>query len=570
MPSSLRIGMSIWRSFSNLVTLRYLARFVLGYHVTNRVRSYFNVIILVHLVRPLSSPCSKFLLNLCEVCGEPCEVQKCVWCMDDGASDLIVDPISQRTISDIDTTSDDVRERLIALGCGHIFTVETLDRHCSMSEYYEVDPETGRYLGMKALPTQYQTPPVCPTCEGPITSPRYGRVTKRANLDILEQNVASDMSSRLEKCRSSLQAIAADFKSQGTAAMGDIGGHGDDFASEDDFARICEKRKDLFGPSDEPLPATMLREVKTFHGFAGTEAQQWIEVTKEAIRAYRALTLIASTRPPHAKAYEEAVVKAIRPSKADGETQHEAASTAMTYRTGQLPYVADRKYRIEAFLLTIELRLMLARIASAHASASPPSFGNPIHPRHRQIWITFVGFLHDSCIKDCAKTISLARSCSAFRQEARASVVNLRCTFEKVKFDALEGRRGVEGPVGIQGSQFNAGESLGDFISRQKVGAEKGFAQTRARHFQDLQASSQERIEEDSWFGKNCASEAKKIFVAYDNLWKQVLQTVNEPARERRNVVDSFGSFLGTERRCNALPSNRLETHLDSDVYREW
>lgn len=470
--------------------------------------------------------------------------------MDEGANDLIVDLISQRTISDIDTTSDDVRERLIALGCGHIFTVETLDRHCSMSEYYEVDPETGRYLGMKAPPIQYQKPPVCPTCKDPITSPRYGRVTKRANLDILEQNVASDMSSRLEKSRSSLGAIAADFKSWETAGIGDRGG---DFASEDDFVRICEKRKDLFGPPDEPLPPTMLREVKKFHGLAGREAQQWIEVTKEALRTYRALTLITSTQPAHAKAYEAAVMKAIaeEPSKADGETLHEATCAAANNRTGQSPYGTDRKYRIEAFLLTIELRLMLARIASARASASSPPFGDRIHPRHRQIWITFVGFLRDSCIKDCAKTISLARSCSAFRQEARASVVNLRCTFEKVKFDALEGRTDTEGPVAIGDSQFNAGESLGDFVSRRKAEAEKGFAQTKASHFRNLQASSQERIgEEDTWFRENCASEAKRIFVEYDNLWQQVLKAVKKPAREKRDVIDSFESYLGSDVDC--------------------
>jgi hypothetical protein len=66
--------------------------------------------------------------------------------MSDDDKTAIVDFIMQRAISDIDTTSDDVSEKLITLECGHIFTVETLDGHCSMSEYYEIDPMTGGYI----------------------------------------------------------------------------------------------------------------------------------------------------------------------------------------------------------------------------------------------------------------------------------------------------------------------------------------------------------------------------------------------------------------------------------------
>ena len=118
--------------------------------------------------------------------------------MSDNAKATIVDLVLQRAISDLDTISDNVSEKLITLECGHIFTVEMLDDHCSMSEYYEIDPMTGRYITPKAPPVEYRMPPTCPTCRGPITSPRYGRVTKRANLDILEQNVANNMSKRLE------------------------------------------------------------------------------------------------------------------------------------------------------------------------------------------------------------------------------------------------------------------------------------------------------------------------------------------------------------------------------------
>jgi hypothetical protein len=102
----------------------------------------------------------------------------------------------QRRLDEIDVGSDDISEGLIKLECGHIFTVETLDGHCNMSDYYKSDA-LGAFTDTKAPPVNFQTPP-CPTCRGPLTALRYGRVTKRANLDLLEPNVASTMSSDLE------------------------------------------------------------------------------------------------------------------------------------------------------------------------------------------------------------------------------------------------------------------------------------------------------------------------------------------------------------------------------------
>ena len=103
----------------------------------------------------------------------------------------------RRKLAEIDLSSENISECLIRLACGHIFTVETLDGHCNMSEYYEIDL-MGAFAATKAPPANYQTPPSCPTCHGPITALRYGRVTKRENLDILEQNVASEILSELK------------------------------------------------------------------------------------------------------------------------------------------------------------------------------------------------------------------------------------------------------------------------------------------------------------------------------------------------------------------------------------
>ena len=481
--------------------------------------------------------------------------------MGDDEKTAIVDFIMQRPISDIDTTSDDVSEKLIALECGHIFTVETLDGHCSMSEYYEIDPMTGRYITMKAPPVKFQTPPACPTCRGPITSPRYGRVTKRANLDILEQNVANNMSKRLENYVPSMEVITAGLEEMEIAAKAIASG--DDFASEDDFTRICEERKGLFGAPEEPLPAVMLKELKGRHGFSKKEADRWKKITKEINRVYDGIVDVASARSAHVKAYEAAMTTLFKlemeviardPSKAGGKTQHEAAFDAVNAKIGQPPHKADRKYHIEAFLLSIELRLMLAQIGSARVAELPLTSNEPDHHRHRQIWTTFVGFLYESCIEDCAKAISLATSCSALRQEARISMVNLRCNFEKFQFDALGQRRKIQISDKSGEVQQRMRASLGTLVSHQRTVAQEALLQIRTRYLQNRPVNSRKEMDEEVlWFRENCSTRAEKVFDAYKDLLEQVLKTdvfyQSVSTREKQDIFKAFN--FGTQRAYN-------------------
>ncbi|KAG6373952.1 hypothetical protein JVT61DRAFT_6116 [Boletus reticuloceps] len=94
--------------------------------------------------------------------------------------------------------------------CRHTFTVETLDGHCGMSEFHSCGAN-GKWLGLLS-PTGYRRPPTCPTCRSEITAPRYGRVFKRANLDILEPNVAAQMSLSLGIVQTSLESVSISSK----------------------------------------------------------------------------------------------------------------------------------------------------------------------------------------------------------------------------------------------------------------------------------------------------------------------------------------------------------------------
>lgn len=88
-------------------------------------------------------------------------------------------------MEEIDPHGESVEDILITLNCGHSFTVETLDGHCELEKYYKKD-DAG-WIQLSVPPVGLQKPPTCPLCRGPIKSNRYGRVFKRADLDMSEQ-----------------------------------------------------------------------------------------------------------------------------------------------------------------------------------------------------------------------------------------------------------------------------------------------------------------------------------------------------------------------------------------------
>ncbi|KAI0667327.1 hypothetical protein C8Q78DRAFT_404096 [Trametes maxima] len=388
---------------------------------------------------PCDEPCANTLAcgHACpSVCGEPCSSQKCVVCIREDRKADIVDFIMQRRLDEIDLESADVGDRLVTLACGHIFTVETLDGHCGMHDYYEVDP-MGRYVSTKAPPVKYQSPPTCPTCRGPINALRYGRVTKRATLDILEQNVASTMSNDLDACRPAVEEFTAvlpvsqDFAKKLAVAL----------PSEDQEVLAQETPTDS---QNGPLPASAWDQLamQKRHGLVLEEARAWNQIVKGILSTYRRVVRIANTRGAHVKAYESALATLFRlemqaiandPSRATN-TPEPDAFVIVDSKIGQPRPKADIRFQIEAYFLSVELRLLVAQVAQSRIEALPVTSNDLAALRHRGRWTAFVGFLYASCVVDAAKARDLATHSSATRQAARAWVLAIRFEFEAFRW----------------------------------------------------------------------------------------------------------------------------------------
>ncbi|KAH9048672.1 hypothetical protein EDB83DRAFT_2553548 [Lactarius deliciosus] len=508
------------------------------------------------------------------ICGEPCEKQTCVVCLPDERKVDIVDFIRQRRLDEIDLSSDNISERLIKLECGHIFTVETLDGNCNMSEYYESDA-MGTFTATKAPPVNFQTPPSCPACRGPITALRYGRVTKRANLDILEQNVASAMSSaieevgpeieefsrRLDSVKEEAKSIAFNPPSKGVDDFDNLSGGFVPLkvraaarvaSGRNDFDILSARRRTRFGPESSPLPQKEISLVSMteLHGFSGEEGRAWNKVVRDLLKLYRKVADVARIRGPHVQAYNAALATLYRlelsaiasdPERAT-DTPEPAAMMEVNKKIGQPPHKADTRFQVEAFFVSLELRYMLAEIAQSRIEGLNVESNDAAVLRHERLWQSFVSFIYESCIRDAEKALRIAEKSSASRLAAQAGVNLLRGKLELFRFEIL-----AEHTLLSRQSLFH-GDRRNELITKAELesnATSREMERLETTYIRSRPVTTMDEIKsEREWFTQNCREKGDKFVKEYNAL-ETHLRTERgyEPLtlKEKQDIVKSFG-----------------------------
>ncbi|KAI9445914.1 hypothetical protein H4582DRAFT_1804702, partial [Lactarius indigo] len=483
------------------------------------------------------------------ICGEPCKQQTCVVCLPNERKADIVDFIRQRRLDEINLSSRDISERLIKLECGHIFTVKTLDGHCNMSNYYESDA-MGVFTATKAPPVNFQTPPSCPTCRGPITALRYGRVTKRANLDILEQNVASTMSSALEKVGPEIEEFSRRLDSvKGEAKSITFNPPSED---ADDFDNLSARRRTRFGPKSEPLPYKEITQtsMRKVHGFSGEEGRAWNKVASDLLELYRKVSDVARARGPYAQAYHEALATLYRlelsamesnPGRAT-DTPEPVAMMEVNKKIGQPPHKADTRFQIEAFFLSLELRYTLAEIAKSRIQGLNVAPSDEVALRHERLWQSFVSFIYKSCIRDAEKALKIAEKSSATRLAAHAGVNILRGKLELFRFEILAGRT----LLSRQGLFNNDRRiELSTKVELESNATSCEMKRLETTYIRSLPATNTAELgSEREWFTQNCCEKGDRFMREYDALAAHLrTEEGYEPSslRGREAITKSFG-----------------------------
>ncbi|KAK7685306.1 hypothetical protein QCA50_011669 [Cerrena zonata] len=374
---------------------------------------------------------------MCPECASP-EIKSCI-------ADLVL----QRELEFIDPDAGTLDELLITLpNCKHVFTVETLDGHCDMSEYYERDGVDGEWLGLKAPPIGFRKPPTCPTCRSAITSPRYGRVFKRADLDILENNVAFHMSQALQEVIRRVSSVPLKEICTRLKNNASLPSLQPNRVKEKTINKRERQRKALLKETRLiPINSkTLDPSDKTLHGVVPIEVKVWRQAVQPLLNAYRGAENVTNIRSSHQHAWEASFSYLYRKEMEDitndpdnaPPNPHEYATQLARFRVGQPPPRADKRFYVEAFWATISIRLSLAEATTSWLAGLASRKGYPKISQY--LWETYTVFLLKTCRQDAETALTIATESESHRQVLKTKLILLRIDLEQFRLNISKSR----------------------------------------------------------------------------------------------------------------------------------
>lgn len=163
---------------------------------------------------PCSERCAKILScgHRCpSICGEVCRgVEYCQICAPPTVRGMVVDFILLSTFEEVDLDENPC----IIPRCGHILTLESMDRHMSMQDFYTMNAE-GSIVNLKnsAEPFSASEMKSCPSCRGPLRDlNRYSRIVRRALIDETTKKFIVWANAGFVPLVTRMQAIEAEFR----------------------------------------------------------------------------------------------------------------------------------------------------------------------------------------------------------------------------------------------------------------------------------------------------------------------------------------------------------------------
>ncbi|PCH43420.1 nucleoside triphosphate hydrolase protein [Wolfiporia cocos MD-104 SS10] len=473
------------------------------------------------------------------VCGEDCSIQICPFCANgELKSGAVVDLIMARTLGEINPEAETLDELLITLpGCRHVFTVETLDGHCDINSYYRRESADGRWLGLQSPPDGFQKPPTCPTCRAAITSPRYGRIYKRADLDILENNVASNMARSLSKIQGNIDRISKENLE--TRIKADIPKMPAKRVST--ALKICQKNQSSLWKQTRTTPVERRAfdpANETLHYIPSEEGQLWKKIMYRLLSAYNDAAEVAGTRSAHVRAWEssfsylyqrEMDAATMNPRQAPRNPQENAMRVARM-GVGQPQPRADKRFVVEAIWMTLNLRLALLGLAMVWldeltARAHYPS-------ENRRAWASYTAFIVRSCAEDAKIAWRIADDSESHRQKTKTSLIIMRIELEQFRFNIQMTRQ--------NGKWEDTRQKLAGSAAAKAQGATQ-YMQTVAEEHR--RGKHDPTGTEREWLEENFIKPARAIIDEWDNIVRSVrMDTFYQPVslHELTEIVKSF------------------------------
>lgn len=501
--------------------------------MTGSAKSFCNAGIAVHRVsrRPITH-----IISYCwVVCGEDCSIQVCPTCASPDLKETVVDLILYLKLGDIMTDEDSLDNLLITLPkCRHVFTVETLDGICSMEDYYTTD-EHGQWRSLTSPQHagERRKPPMCPTCRSAITSPRYGRVFKSANLDVLERNVISHMSGRMNKVQTSWTQIIKSEMERAIAEQAKLVKPSP--ATGDRKSRKRARKAILDRKELRPVPTDTIIPNDKFFGVAPLVTRVWSKIVRNLTRIYKDAADICDIRSAHTNAweaafsflYEQEMGKIVSDPVHAPRRPQEYAMRLARMEVGIPQPRADKRFLVEAIWATLQIRFTLVELAQAWIKGVKDLEDSDYPLAERQEWGNYGIYLLESCEKDIDIAYGIAEASDSRRQMTKTRLLSLRVQLEKSRFN-------IE--MYKQCGLWDQEQMLKSAKEAKKGGdhVEQIIINTSKEHLSALPADF------PAWFAENFFALAKSIREEWKNMEKT--DTFYEPLSldEKMAIVKSF------------------------------
>ncbi|KAF8656766.1 hypothetical protein AX16_002444 [Volvariella volvacea WC 439] len=477
------------------------------------------------------------------VCGEDCSIQKCPICASPDEKNQIVDFVMQRTLAEVAETAPEEGDILVTLPkCRHVFTMETLDGHCGINDWYIRRESDGKWVDLQTPEGNQlgsRKPPVCPTCRTAITSPRYGRIFKAADLQILEQNVIARMVQQLEKLRNAISGISKETKiNEVKDAIRRLDLSTEEKSPDQPPAQANARESALASTRQTPIPLDhLMPDNNRLFIISSQVATVWKKLVTPITQAYASAMKVGNLRSAHIHAWEAAYTRlferemdlaSMDPLRAP-RNPHEYALRMARMKVGLPRPRADQRYLVEAFWIGIDIRFMLSDLVLALLKATDGK-GSAFPISERESIGIFGAFILSSCQDDARRAYEIAQASNARRQMTTSALIQLRAKLEAFRFD-LELSRIVK-------AYWTSRESL----LQRAVQDEADTVRTILLTVQEHQTARQEDLRD--WLSPNFYDKA--ILVRKE--WEKIIESLREETfyepvslDEKLAIVNSLG-----------------------------
>jgi len=209
-------------------------------------------------------------------------------------------------------------------------------------------------------------------------------------------------------------------------------------------------------------------------------------------------------------------------------------------RVGQPQPRADKRFLVEAFWMTITLRLTLAGLAHTWLDA----IGASNYPfENRRLWATYISFLLRSCAADATIALEITKESESHRQQTKTSLLVMRIELEQFRFNLEMMRKNR--------TFLDQRDNLLDRVQTKLSEAARYVGAVVAEHRRSMQSKSRE---EEDWLSKTFSEPSYVIQEEWRALERSIrMDTFYEPVslEEMTSIVKGLNfSHAGHFYKC--------------------